>query len=403
MVDDPISDSSDGNRKPRYQARQSGRETEWTGGVQRNPLATGARGSIGRTTMTRAAKNKVVNKEFDDKAEFDYSTPLAQLGSHVFRNEKEVPAVRIAVGKKVFSKLCKVRYVRNSKQGRIILSYDGPDGKRKHEVNLDDESVQEMKYFLADDDEEFSGKTISIDFDESEQMSFLAMKIQPSDANGLAVYPNAYVPSPSKKGSDSALNKKYIAVEFRSDAELQDLLHAMKQDITLSAFVTQSSKLVASDAEVYGSSLLGAARKERMARESSIGSPRARRTRNKLRGSKVSNEVMVVFPFGADEEEIDEAADGLQEAGFQSTSVSTTGPERIEGAACGLKTSDDDEGIVTASSDDVYDAEDYKDAPPGKMKSRAHFLTIRDEDFDRLQPGEFLNDTLIDFWFQWCE
>jgi Ulp1 family protease len=37
----------------------------------------------------------------------------------------------------------------------------------------------------------------------------------------------------------------------------------------------------------------------------------------------------------------------------------------------------------------------------GKRKSRGHFLTIREEDLSRLSPGEFLNDTLVDFWMQW--
>jgi Ulp1 family protease len=28
-------------------------------------------------------------------------------------------------------------------------------------------------------------------------------------------------------------------------------------------------------------------------------------------------------------------------------------------------------------------------------------LRTFDEDYDQLQPGVILNDTLIDFWFQW--
>lgn len=38
-------------------------------------------------------------------------------------------------------------------------------------------------------------------------------------------------------------------------------------------------------------------------------------------------------------------------------------------------------------------------ASNGKQKN--HIITIRGEDYDRLAPGEFLNDTLIDFWISW--
>jgi sentrin-specific protease 7 len=38
-------------------------------------------------------------------------------------------------------------------------------------------------------------------------------------------------------------------------------------------------------------------------------------------------------------------------------------------------------------------------APNGKQKN--HIITILGKDYDRLSPGEFLNDTLIDFWISW--
>lgn len=38
---------------------------------------------------------------------------------------------------------------------------------------------------------------------------------------------------------------------------------------------------------------------------------------------------------------------------------------------------------------------------PKPGKARQHFLTISNEDFNRLDSGEFLNDTLIDFWMRW--
>ena len=32
-----------------------------------------------------------------------------------------------------------------------------------------------------------------------------------------------------------------------------------------------------------------------------------------------------------------------------------------------------------------------------------HFVTITVEDYDRLDPGEWLNDSLVDFWMQWYD
>jgi len=393
---DPIIDNSDSDEEDRAGFTSSRRWKASDYGVQRNPYARRARNSHPRKAKTKAARNKLVDTSSDD--EYD-NTTLANLGDRRRTVIKVMGAIRIAIGKKVFSKACEVRYHRDSKQGRISLSYDGKKGERVyHDINLDDASIQEMKYYMANDDED--GKTISIDYDESEQMSFLAMQVDPNTDNGLSIFPNAYKPSPSKKGSNLAASKRYIAIEFRSDAEFKGLLRVMKKDATLSAFVDQSSKLRAADAEEYGLSLLEAARKERIARESSMGSPRVRRTRKKKRGSNISNEVLLVFPFGADEAKIDKAAVGLREAGFQSTSDSATRQENSEGGAADLKTSD--EGMATASADDTETADDEdKEDSAGKAKSRAHFLTIRDEDYDRLQPGEFLNDTLIDFWFQW--
>jgi hypothetical protein len=136
----------------------------------------------------------------------------------------------------------------------------------------------------------------------------------------------------------------------------------MKMDDALQAFMDDSSKLTFDNSEwyQYGGSLLEAAMKERQARERSLVPLHTQR-----RGSKVSNDIKLVFPFGTDEDKIDEAADGFDEA-MQQINLLSSRCQR-----------------------------------PGKANLRTHFLTILETDYDRLQPGEFLNDTLVDFWFQW--
>jgi Ulp1 family protease len=32
---------------------------------------------------------------------------------------------------------------------------------------------------------------------------------------------------------------------------------------------------------------------------------------------------------------------------------------------------------------------------------KSHFLTLIKEDQDQLQPGKYLNDTIVEFWMQW--
>ena len=36
-----------------------------------------------------------------------------------------------------------------------------------------------------------------------------------------------------------------------------------------------------------------------------------------------------------------------------------------------------------------------------KGAARQHYVTIRVEDYERLEPREWLNDSLVDFWMQW--
>jgi hypothetical protein len=98
-------------------------------------------------------------------------------------------AVRIAIGTKVHSTQCMFRYTRDANQthGHIFLIYNNDAGKRvKHSINLEDTSLQEMRYFLANEDSGSARQPIKIDLDESKETSFLAMKIEPDDKNGLS-------------------------------------------------------------------------------------------------------------------------------------------------------------------------------------------------------------------------
>jgi hypothetical protein len=88
------------------------------------------------------------------------------------------------------------------------------------------------------------------------------------------------------------------------------------------------------------------------------------------------NKLLLVYPFDIDETLLSEASRGLLELGGDLLDVKEDDP----------------------SVEDQLN-EDY--VTKGTTKPRTHHVTIRDEDYERLSPGQFLNDTLVDFWMHW--
>jgi Ulp1 family protease len=130
----------------------------------------------------------------------------------------------------------------------------------------------------------------------------------------------------------------------------------------------------------------------------SIESPTSRTKQGFLEGKK-EEDILLVYPFDGDEQLIEKAAEGLDEASrgdpYNADSVS----ERVMVEATEIDTTDpkvSDAGKVSSGGSDKGEAD-----PETNTRGRAHFITVRVEDYERLEPGEFLNDTLIDFWMQW--
>ena len=107
----------------------------------------------------------------------------------------------------------------------------------------------------------------------------------------------------------------------------------------------------------------------------------SKESKNKKKDSE--NKLLVVYPFGVDEAILNEAASGLKELGGDLLGIEG-GQDTKPPAASAMK------GVQSDVEDD------------GKGKStRTHYVTIRDDDVERLCPGQFLNDTLVDFWMRW--
>ena len=107
----------------------------------------------------------------------------------------------------------------------------------------------------------------------------------------------------------------------------------------------------------------------------------SKESKNKKKDSE--NKLLVVYPFGVDEAILSEAASGLKELG---------------GDLLGIDDMDDTKPPAASAMQGVKS--DVEDDVKGKS-SRTHYIIIRDDDVKRLCPGQFLNDTLVDFWMRW--
>jgi hypothetical protein len=244
------------------------------------------------------------------------------------------------------------------------------DRKTKlHKIRLEEELL-EMQFYIADD------ATDAEKDDKEEQVSFLAMRITPSATNGLDTFSSSYRPD----GNETV--KKYILVEFRSDKDFKHLLDAVKTYPLMSAFMNDA-KLDVERAKSYSKALLDDSARE--AKKRRKAGTLSMKNEGFLAGRKESD-ILLIYPFPGEGELIEKAARGLSEAG------ASMSPDDGTDAS-----SSDEAGKDQNSMDGKDDNEESRD----KNRNRGHFLTVRVGDYERLEPEEFLNDTLIDFWMQW--
>ena len=161
------------------------------------------------------------------------------------------------------------------------------------------------------------------------------------------------------------------------------MLDQMRQHSDLGVWCTKDSEIEFYELDKYTKVLVDDYKKE-ISERMSI----SRRTRSG--GSKMKkeseNKLLLVYPFSVDEAILSNAASGLKELGGD-----MLGLESVEDNTSDLVTD-----VIIQGQSDVEDASDSK-----VKSSRTHYVTIRAEDIERLCPGQFLNDTLVDFWMRW--
>ena len=162
------------------------------------------------------------------------------------------------------------------------------------------------------------------------------------------------------------------------------MLTQMREHEYLEAFCNKGAEIPLCDLAKYTTALQEESRKERELRQSDGMRTRSgARPKRKAATSKLSK-LLLVYPFEADEAILTDAAAGLKELGGDSLGVQT------------LHVAGEQSTLAALPDQDV-------EGPVANVKrsSRTHHITIRQEDKDRLSPGEFLNDSLVDLWMRW--
>jgi len=148
------------------------------------------------------------------------------------------------------------------------------------------------------------------------------------------------------------------------------MLEQMRQHDILGIWCTAESEFQYNDLEKYANALLEDSKKEEEERLQFVRVTRSRGRETKAKSAE--NNLLLVYPFDVDEAVLSGSAADFTELG---------------GKLFGL------EAGPPAQADNVGD---NKKRPP-----RTHYITICEEDKDRLRPGQFLNDSLVDFWMRW--
>jgi Ulp1 family protease len=253
-------------------------------------------------------------------------------------------------------------------------------------ISLTTNALQELKYFaVGEETEDSAGEEPSSSSYDPENnpdvFVFVAMRVTPDEKNGLQKVPNAY-------SQNKCPEHRYIVLEFRSDKDMKELLEEMRKCPPVSPYAGSSSSLKAIDVPKYAKALMNDTKKEKASRMSVKPSAK----RNAFIADRKYDDILLVYPFAGDKEMIERASDGLNEAGAklmleQESEVHET------------STTKEPPRSVSPVPETSEDSSDNRQAI--KARNRAHYLTVTVEDYERLDPGEWLNDTLIDFWMQW--
>lgn len=295
--------------------------------------------------------------------------------------------IRISFDNKVFSHECEVRFQTGTSDPYILLAYSSKKNKRMHKIHTEGNDLLEMSYFVEDDednDDDFNNNV------SSDPINILCLVVDASAENGLLQFCKDTVvqdlttpddntlednPSGRKRAHSVATNQIDNAIELRSASEYKEKIDTVmeKCETIRDMFNEKKSKLTKKDAQYFAKPIVDDIALEKAKQfqlEESFVERRVTRSSRKASRSKWKNatDILLVYPFEVkNTDELDCASKGLNQLS-------------ISNETC----------LKKYLSSDIDCKTQY-----------AHYLTVHESDRGRLEQGEFLNDTIIDFWMSW--
>eukprot|EP00978_Attheya_sp_CCMP212_P015252 scaffold39273_cov53-Attheya_sp.AAC.1 len=297
--------------------------------------------------MTQEAELQLSNKEMmliqkeKSKREWEeVNNGEEMLNKRSFGGRFQLGIVRIAIGSQLFSSGCSLSFQPSTKQPFFLLEYKkNADTLVDHKISLDDASMEEMRYFIAEEGEEgepsdednIPMKDVKsqepLSETDDQPMSFLAMKVKPDGYNKLGNYRSYYKDVQNDSNGSEYLATHYIVLESRSNQDFISILETMRKNESLAAFLQEESRVEKSQVSKYTKALMEDTEKDRKLRSSSL-QHRSRSLRSGGKGTVTTDdpdEVLLVYPFVSDSKALDASSLAFDNAlGFDTSRHSPT-------------------------------------------------------------------------------
>jgi hypothetical protein len=311
---------------------------------------------------------------------------------------------RIAIAKEVFKIGCSVAFSAITGQWTIEYKKNGSSLAALHVI--EGYSIKLLRYY--------SGGKLN-----DTQPCFICMKINTTTMNGLANIEastmNGRTNLKNERTETNGADFRYVLIEFPCRGHIEEVVNGLRKSWqnkgpNFSGFQDVSNvELTFDEVPMYAKVLLDATDKDSKSRPHSSRNGRKgrgaacsfdrSRKRDFLNGRKEET-VLLVYPFAGNTEMIDAAAFGLTEANCASLKAeNTTSP----GESVPKSMVAESKPLVLSESEGATVATMPENPPAlaANTNQRGDYVAIRVKDYDRLDPGEWLNDSLIDFWMQW--
>ena len=275
---------------------------------------------------------------------------------------------RIAMGRKVYSANCSLSFQSGRVTQYLFLEYSNNNGTKqqvdvsiessktqKHEIDVVSD-IKELNYYYPPQDQA-SQTTAS---DDLISRTMLVLNVEKNSRNQLDSLRNVYKPE-AKSGKT-----KYLVIEFNETQQLQNLIEKMRSNEILRGFIDSGGQVSVDNINEYIQAFVN---NDKKAGKKSLFDSYLRPVKQE--------EILLNFPFNVTYAELEQIASGLSVAN----------------------------GSLSQSSDATGDpsnpTKQEKNLDEKFINVWKHSHTVRGEDYERLHPGEYLNDVLIDLWMTW--